>query len=200
MWWNANARVRWVRNVAIPEIERFMARDDNDGAFRIAREAIAVLPDDPYVKQLWVDTTFLVTFESEPSGAEVSVKGYLAHDAEWIPIGRTPLENVRVPYAHVRTRLTKPGFTPLEASLSSFKVEYTLDPEGHDAIRHGARAGRSGQRRRHDPAGRTTSGSIGSRSPTRSSRPLSIAAATRSLSTGRSRSSRMDARSHSPRR
>ena len=130
MWWNANARVRWVRNVAIPEIERFMARDDNDGAFRIAREAIAVLPDDPYVKQLWVDTTFLVTFESEPSGAEVSVKGYLAHDAEWIPIGRTPLENVRVPYAHVRTRLTKPGFTPLEASLSSFKVKYTLDPEG----------------------------------------------------------------------
>ena len=130
MWWNANSRVRWVRNVAIPEIERFMARDDNDGAFRVAREAIAILPDDPYLKQLWIDTTFVVTFESEPSGAEVSVKGYLAHDAEWIPLGRTPLENVRVPYAHVRTRLTKPGFTPLEASLSSFKVKYTLDPEG----------------------------------------------------------------------
>ena len=89
-----------------------------------------MLPDDPYLKQLWIDTTFVVTFESEPSGAEVSVKGYLAHDAEWIPLGRTPLENVRVPYAHVRTRLTKPGFTPLEASLSSFKVKYTLDPEG----------------------------------------------------------------------
>ncbi len=130
MWWRANAKVRWVRGVAIPEIERLMARDDNDGAFRVAREAIALLPDDPYVKQLWIDTTFLVTFESEPSGADVAVKGYLAHDADWVPLGRTPLESVRVPYAHVRVRVTKPGFTPIEASLSSFKVKYTLDPEG----------------------------------------------------------------------
>jgi dienelactone hydrolase len=130
MWWRANARVRWARGVAIPQIERLMAQDDYDGAFRLAREAIAVLPDDPYAKQLWLDTTFLVTIESEPSGAEVAVKGYLADDAEWVPIGQTPLEHVRVPYAHVRVRLTKPGFTPIEASLGSFRFKYTLDPDG----------------------------------------------------------------------
>jgi eukaryotic-like serine/threonine-protein kinase len=129
MWWRADAQVRWVRSVAIPEIERLQARDDNDGAFRLVRQAIAVLPDDPYVKQLWIDTTFVVTLESEPSGADVAVKGYMT-DAEWVPIGRTPLENVRVPYAHVRLRLTKPGFTPIDASLASFKAKYTLDPDG----------------------------------------------------------------------
>ena len=107
-----------------------------------------------YVKQLWIDTTFLVTIESEPSGADVAVKGYLAHDAEWVPIGRTPLENVRVPYAHVRVRVTKPGFTPIEASLSSLKVKYTLDPEGATPpgmVR--AQAGHS-ERRRHGPGDR----------------------------------------------
>jgi len=129
MWWRANSRARWVRNVAIPEIERLMAQDNNDGAFRVAREAIAVLPDDPYVKQLWIDTTFIVTVESEPSGADVAVKGYLAKDAEWVQLGRTPLENVRVPYAHVRVRLTKPGYTPIDASLGSFNFKYTLDLE-----------------------------------------------------------------------
>jgi len=130
MWWRANAQVRWVRAVAIPGIERFMAGDDNDGAFRLARQAIAILPDDPFVKQLWFDTTFVVSIDSEPSGADVAVKGYMAHDAEWVPIGRTPLENVRVPYAHVRVRVTKPGFTPIDASLGSLKFKYTLDPEG----------------------------------------------------------------------
>lgn len=130
MWWHANTRVRWARRVAIPQIEQLMAQDNYDGAFRIAREAIAVLPDDPYVKQLWLDTTFLVTLQSEPSGADVAVKGYLAHDAEWVPIGRTPLEGVRVPYAHVRVRLTKPGFTPIDASLGSLTFKYTLDPDG----------------------------------------------------------------------
>ncbi len=130
MWWRANARVRWARGVAVPQIERLMAQDDYDGAFRIAREAIAVLPDDPYVRQLWLDTTFLVTIESEPLGADVAVKGYLANDAEWVPIGQTPLDHVRVPYAHVRVRLTKPGFTPIEASLGSLRFKYTLDPEG----------------------------------------------------------------------
>jgi len=129
MWWRAGADVRWVRNVAIPEIERLQSRDDYDGAYRLARRAIAVLPDDPYVKQLWVDTSFLVTIESDPPGAEVSVKGYLADQADWVPLGRTPLENVHVPYAHVRVRLTKPGYTPIDASLGSLKFKYTLDPE-----------------------------------------------------------------------
>jgi pimeloyl-ACP methyl ester carboxylesterase len=130
MWWRAGAGARWVRNVAIPGIEAFQANDDHDGAFRLARRAIALMPDDPYVKQLWVDSTFVVTIESDPPGADVAVKGYLAKDADWVPIGRTPLENVRVPYAHVRVKLTKPGYTPIDASLGSLRFRYTLDPEG----------------------------------------------------------------------
>jgi eukaryotic-like serine/threonine-protein kinase len=129
-WWQSTAPARWARTSAIPEIERLLAKDDYDGAFRVIRKALDVLPDDPYLKQLWIDSTFLVTIESEPSGADVAIKGYLAKDADWVPIGRTPLANVRVPYAHVRLNITKPGYTPIDASLGSFSFKYTLDPVG----------------------------------------------------------------------
>ena len=127
LWWRSTSDAHWVRDVAIPEIEKRIARDDYDGAFRMTRDALAVLPDDSYLKQRWTDITFLVSVDSDPSGADVAVKGYIAKDAEWIPIGRTPLEGVRVPYAHVRVKITKPGFTPIEASLGNLTFKYKLD-------------------------------------------------------------------------
>ena len=127
LWWRSTSGARWVRDIAIPEIERLIARDDYDGAFRMTRDALAVLPDDPFLKQRWTDITFLVNLDTDPSGADVAVRGYLAHDKEWIPIGRTPLAGVRVPYAHVRVRITKPGFTPVDASLGNLDIKYKLD-------------------------------------------------------------------------
>jgi serine/threonine protein kinase len=80
-WSRGYMQVRWARTVAVPEIEQRLTRDDYDGAFRLAREALDVLPDDPYLQQLWLNVTFVATLESEPSGADVAVKGYMAKDA-----------------------------------------------------------------------------------------------------------------------
>jgi eukaryotic-like serine/threonine-protein kinase len=126
--WRTSARARWARNVAVPEIQRLVDRDDYDGAFRLAREAIAVLPDDPRLKQLWLDITFVASIESKPPGAAVAMKGYLSPDASWIPIGRTPLENVRVPFGALRASVTSDGFAPVETSGGGGRFRYTLDP------------------------------------------------------------------------
>ena len=45
-WWSANARVRWARTVAIPEIRRLSERDDVYGAYMLATQVRTVLPDD----------------------------------------------------------------------------------------------------------------------------------------------------------
>jgi hypothetical protein len=129
-WWRtANARVRWARFVALPEIQRRADRDDYDGAYRLAREAITVVPDDPQLKQLWLDITYLASAVTDPPGADVSIKGYQASDAEsWIPLGRTPLESVRIPFGAIRARVSKDGFVPLEASGGGVRLRYPLDP------------------------------------------------------------------------
>ena len=125
--WQSSSRVRWARNVAVPEIQRLIDRDDYDGAYRLAREAMAVLPDDPHLKQIWVDITFAATFETNPPGADVALKGYLADARDWIPVGRTPLADVRVPFGPLRVHVTKEGLAPIDSESAVF-FKYRLDP------------------------------------------------------------------------
>ena len=130
VWWGgAIGRARRTP-AAFPEIQKFLAVDDYDGAYRVAREAIARDPDDPQLKQLFIDMTFPATFESTPPGADVAVKGYLAPDDAWIPLGRTPIENMRVPFGAVRVRLRKEGYAPVDGSLVAPRHSYVLDPAG----------------------------------------------------------------------
>ena len=126
-WWQSSARVRWARDVAVPEIQRLADRDDYDGAYRLARETIAVLPDDQQLKQIWTDITWPATFESDPPGADVAFKGYLAEAKDWISVGRTPLVGVRVPVVPLRVRVTKEGLAPIESQGPAF-FRYRLDP------------------------------------------------------------------------
>ena len=86
-WWSANARVRWARTVAIPEIRRLAESEDMDGAFRLAMQARGVLPDDSQLAQLWTDLTFETSISTDPPGADVLVKAYGARDADWYPLG-----------------------------------------------------------------------------------------------------------------
>jgi formylglycine-generating enzyme required for sulfatase activity len=116
--WRHDAGQRWVRNDAVPQIERLAAAQDMDGAYRLARRALEVAPDDPQLKQIWVNVTwpFRVKVESDPPGAKVEFKAYAAPDAQWISMGTTPTEAVPVPLAQIRFRVTKEGYAPIDAS------------------------------------------------------------------------------------
>src|SRR5262245_15006639 len=124
-WWTANSRVRWARNVAIPEFERLANQDATEAAYRLGREIVAVLPDDESVKRAWYDVTYPATFETNPPGADIAVRGYREDKEEWIALGRTPL-NDRLPILPLRVRVTKEGLVPLEVEGAMF-FKYTLD-------------------------------------------------------------------------
>ena len=129
LWWNTGSDVRAARR-RVPELMAAAARFDYDGFYRTAHGVIPLLPDDLQVKQVWLNMTFPVTISSNPAGAEVAVKGYSAVKADWIPIGRTPLEQVRVPFGAARLRITKDGYAPFEGTVNGQSVTYTLDPVG----------------------------------------------------------------------
>jgi eukaryotic-like serine/threonine-protein kinase len=113
--WVRDSRLRWVRGTALPEIERLAAEGDLDGAFRLARQARAIAPDDPQVRQLWTNVSFRVSLASDPPGAEIAVRGY-GSTRDWVGLGTTPLPNAEVPAGLVRYRLTKAGYDSIEAS------------------------------------------------------------------------------------
>ncbi|HET6222188.1 MAG TPA: protein kinase, partial [Dongiaceae bacterium] len=128
--WSANARVRWARTVAIPEIRRLAERDELDAAYRLAIQARLVLPDDPQLAQLWTDLTFETSITTDPPGADVLVKGYSARDAAWLPLGRSPLKPVVVPNSQLRFRISKAQYEPLDAAVAAAgpPIAFTLSP------------------------------------------------------------------------
>ena len=114
--WQRSSRANWARTVAIPQIAQSVQAGDFDSAFRRAREALAILPGDTYLQQLWANTAQDASVISDPPGAEVAIKGFASKN-DWIDVGVTPL-NASVPFGLLRWRVTKPGFEPLEFSGS----------------------------------------------------------------------------------
>jgi formylglycine-generating enzyme required for sulfatase activity/pimeloyl-ACP methyl ester carboxylesterase len=133
--WSVGARVRWAHAVALPEIQRLADESQFDRAFRLAREALDVLPDDPRLRQLWLDVTTPASIRTDPPGADVAIKGYRDADASWYLLGRTPLENIRVPFGAVRLRISARGFEIIEVAAAaggaiSRGVTYRMDETG----------------------------------------------------------------------
>jgi dienelactone hydrolase len=127
-WQVSTSRARWARTVAAPEIQRLSNRGDYAEAFLLARQALDVVPDDPHLRQLWLDVSVPAAMTTDPAGADVAFAAYRAPTI-WFSLGRTPLDGVRIPRTLIRLRVSKAGFQPIEGSGSPGALRrYRLDP------------------------------------------------------------------------
>jgi len=110
------SRVRWARNVALPEIARLNESERFADALGLARQAERILPGDPELARLRRQCSATTGITTSPAGADVAYKPYMAVDAAWEPLGKTPVRDARVPRLYLRWRITKEGFEPLEAA------------------------------------------------------------------------------------
>ena len=104
-WIQRSSRETWARAEALPEIERLLENvrydktaTDSWAAYALAKEAEVILGDDPQLAALWPRIACPLNLTSEPSGALVRARAYGDEDAEWVTLGRTPLEDVPVPW------------------------------------------------------------------------------------------------------
>ena len=130
-WFAGASRARWARTVAAPEAQRLLNHGDYTEAFLLARRALDAVPDDPHLKQLWLDVSIPASVTTDPAGADVAIASYRSPTTSWWPLGRTPLRGVRIPRALFRVRVSKPGFEPVEGSGAPGAMQrYGLDPVG----------------------------------------------------------------------
>ncbi len=78
-------------------------------AFALATQAERYAPDDPRLQKLWPEISRTLTLHSDPEGADVYMREYSSKD-DWQYVGRTPIENLRVPWAFFRWRFEKSGY------------------------------------------------------------------------------------------
>jgi len=109
-----SSRVRWARQVGLPEIEALVARDQPDAAARLLAQVQTIIPDDPQLARLTNDVMDPVLLETMPPGVDVATKNYLNPTGEWLPLGTTPLKGALVPFGYRRWRLRKDGYQSLE--------------------------------------------------------------------------------------
>jgi eukaryotic-like serine/threonine-protein kinase len=129
--WRSRAhasRVRWARTIAAPEIQRLADDSDYSPAFLLARQALDILPDDPQLRQLWLEVSVPASISSDPPGADVAFTPYRSASTDWFPLGRTPFTGVRVPRTPIHVRISKAGFQTIEGSFALPAPRYRLDP------------------------------------------------------------------------
>ena len=125
------SRTRWARDVAVPRVVELFEDLHTDAALRLASEAAAILPDDPDLTVLLPQLGRTMTITTEPSGALVSVRDYLAAEQGWRLLGTTPLEEVQLGSGFLRLRIDKGGYEPVERILFATEpptLSLHLDP------------------------------------------------------------------------
>ena len=111
--WRRAARERWVLEVASPEIQRLADDSKYAEAAALAKQARAILPNDPTLERLWLRCTNVVKIETVPAGAEVAVRVHgKGADAHWQVLGATPLTDVRIGMTDYEVRISKAGYAP----------------------------------------------------------------------------------------
>ncbi len=122
------ARERWVRDEAIPEISRLASAGEPAAAYRLAQQALGTAPDDPQLAAAWDSITREVPITSQPEGAEVAIRSLVAKD-EWIVLGRTPL-TAKVPFGQMRWRFTLDRHDARELVPNPYPSNVTLPAVG----------------------------------------------------------------------
>jgi serine/threonine protein kinase/formylglycine-generating enzyme required for sulfatase activity/dienelactone hydrolase len=105
-----NHKARWAREVALPQAQEFIAKDDWASAYGVAVEAEKYIPGDPQLKEVFADTSILISVKTDPPGANAFLKPYASESDNWEFIGRTPIEARRISRGFKEYKITEDGY------------------------------------------------------------------------------------------
>ncbi|HEV2115693.1 MAG TPA: serine/threonine-protein kinase, partial [Terriglobales bacterium] len=114
-WYRHNSPARWVRREAIPQIRQLMDKGEYFAAYRLARRAEPYAPDDSTLTRLRLNYSRPLSVQTDPAGADVSVKEYADVKGGWLYLGKSPLR-LELPLDNYRWKVEKAGFQAIEAA------------------------------------------------------------------------------------
>ena len=121
-----NSKMKWAREVAIPEI--IQMTKDNDvwrnlvAPYNLAVEAEKILRNDTTLKVLFRKCARYIDIITDPPGTKAYIKEYTRPDTSWSYLGVTPLYSFRVPIGIFRWKFEKEGYDTLFAAASTWNL------------------------------------------------------------------------------
>jgi dienelactone hydrolase len=120
------AKVRWAREVAIPEAQKLLELNDCwrnlVPVYHLAEKIEAVVPKDPRLAGILAQCALRASITTEPPGANVFFKEYASPESDWTPLGVTPIEKVRLPVGIFRWKIEKGGYETVYAAASTWGI------------------------------------------------------------------------------
>jgi serine/threonine protein kinase/dienelactone hydrolase len=118
------AKVRWAREEILPEVERLIEENFRDfiEPYNLAVKAEKYLKNDPKLTEIFSKCSLNITIKTVPPGANVSMKAYKDPGSEWVFLGVSPLENIRMPIGVFRYKIEKEGYETVMAASSSWDI------------------------------------------------------------------------------
>ena len=121
------AQVRWARQVALPEMGKLIGENnvwrDLIPVYRLAEKAEAYIPHDPRLAGLFSKCSLRIDIKTEPPGAKIYMKEYMAPASEWTYLGVSPIEKIRVPVGIFRWKMEKDGYETVLAAASTWDAD-----------------------------------------------------------------------------
>ena len=115
MGWLLNRNAAVVRaERGIEEATRLASSDEYASALARTEAVAAIRPNDDRLPALWERVSIRRPIASDPSGADVYLKGFADKDGDWRYLGRTPIADARLPRGVFRWKIEKDGFTTRE--------------------------------------------------------------------------------------
>ena len=108
---NHRSKVKWAKEKALPEIEKYFNELNITEAFNLEQKAEKYIPDDPVLKNWASRIVKKVTILTDPPGADVYIRDYSDINGEWKKIGTTPIDSMKFPwFTFYQVRFEKPGY------------------------------------------------------------------------------------------
>jgi eukaryotic-like serine/threonine-protein kinase len=123
--WVRQSKVHWARTVALPQAVRLVQQGKTFAAYRLLRQAQTQIPDDPLLKELWLESTIPIAVQTEPKGAQVYVRDFFDRPSASELLGSAPLDGVRLPFGNLVWKIVLPGFQTQE--VLGFTPRRTLE-------------------------------------------------------------------------
>ena len=129
-----NARLAWVHEKAVPEIQRLALERRGIAAFKLLKKAERYAGEDASLKKVKAETFWSErSVLTEPAGADVYVRDYGDAKGEWQYLGRSPIQEPLSLWAYYAFQIRKDGYETVYATgnLGSERLEnIVLDKTG----------------------------------------------------------------------
>ena len=106
----------------IPRVTQLTEQKEFYDAFVQAKAVESIKPDNPILKDFWPKLSRAYSVNSEPAGADIYIKNYYNEDTEWFRLGRTPIDEVWVPFGTNTWKVEKKGFEGKLFALTNWYI------------------------------------------------------------------------------